>query len=287
MKRSKKKSSRVYKKRNDGTSDFELGLALSDDYANSEALSRLTILEKEKKSLKEEIAKLKDCCDERDELRKQIEELTNELVKLNEQIKKLQEELDGKKKLIEELLKFKDCESAEINELRNAITRIIAEKDRIIAEKDRIIAEKDRIIAEKDRIIAEKDRKIREKDNEIIEIIHEKDRACDFLKEIYNKYNNREINLTEFLQYMKNFIQSYCNTTLPPARPPTRPPPPPPSARPHYEKSTLSSELGYDPAGGKKGRSSDGLKKNKSKKVLKHSPRRSRKLKRSSKKKRN
>ena len=83
---------------------------------------------------------------------------------------------------------------------------------------------------------------------------------------------------------MKNFIEHYCGTPLPSS---SLPLPSAPSARPHYEKSTLSSELGYDSAGGKIGRSSDGLKKKRSKKVLKNSPRRSRKLKRSSKKKRN
>ena len=57
MKRSKKKSNRVYKKRNDGTSDFELGLALSNDFDNSETLARLAILEKENLSLRNELKK--------------------------------------------------------------------------------------------------------------------------------------------------------------------------------------------------------------------------------------
>jgi len=275
MKRSKKKSSRVYKKRNDGTSDFELGLALSDDYANSEALTRLAILEKEKKSLEEEIAKLKDCCDERDELRKQIEEL-------NKRIADLEKQLDDLKKSMDALIKCgNEDKNKEIQRLNKEIERLnkkILELQNVITILKRLIDEQNRLMSEKDNKIIEIIEIIHEKDRKIDELKYEKVRACDFLKEIYNKYNNREINLSQFLEYMKNFIEHYCDTDLP--RPSTRPRPSAHSAIPRYAESTESSILGYDAAGGKKGRSSDGLKKKRSKKV-------SRKLKRSSKKKRN
>jgi len=268
MKRSKKKS------RNDGTSDFELGLALSDDYGNSEALSRLAILEKENKSLEEEIDKLKDCCDERDKLKKQIEELTKQIADL--------------KKSIGAIIKCGDEEkNDEIKRLNEIIRKIIRDKD---SERERIIRDKDRIIGEKDNKIQELELYIIELEYEIEKLKDSKNIACKVLNRIYNYYNNGRITSVEFLQNIKNFIEDYCDIELPRDRSSIPIPLPRPSdiplPIPRYRKPTESSKLGYDAAGGKMGRSYDGSKK-RSKKVLKKSPRRSRKLKRSSKKKRN
>jgi len=299
--RSKKKSSRVYKKRNDGTSDFELGLALSDDYANSEALSRLDILENDKKTLKDELDKLRakeDCCEERDALKKDIDKKNNALKELIEQIKnlqtdneKLKKEIDEKNKIIEEISKFKECDSTQINDLKKLITELT----RIIAEKDGIIAEKDGIIDEKDRKINEKDRKINELEQDKIELNlwienlkNNLKEICDKLNRIYNIYIENG-NTDSFKSDIRDLINNNCETEVPRDRrsiPRPSDPPPPPQTSSRFLNPTESSKT-TKTGGGKMGRSSDGLKKKRSKKVLKNSPRRSRKLKRSSKKKRN
>lgn len=200
----------------------------------------------------------------------------------------MKDELDKKNKEIEAILiGISSCGKDEtlLNELKKQLKE---RNEEIMKLQKEILRLTEEINSLKEEIM-KLNQKIAEKDRTIQELIAEKNEACEYLNRIYNYYNNGRITSVEFLQNIKNFIEQYCETELPrdrssiPLPHPSDAPLPLPI--PSYRKPTESSVVRKDPAGGKIGRSYDGSKKKRSKKVLKNSPRRSRKLKRSYKKK--